>query len=370
MQNTTSAKRSVAFVVTNYPPRMGGVETHVACLAAELHRRGHAVTVVCLGSGPGERDDDGVRVLTLRRRLDVAGVIAAPTLPEWRLATAELRRSGPSHVSVHTRFFPMTWLGLRLARRLGVPGILTEHGGGPVISSPHVTAAAAAVDRTMGRRALRSASRVLAVSARSAALVRRLAGRGSTVLGNGTDAAFWAAATPASRRHLLFAGRLVREKGWDTFLDVVAATPSEVTATVAGDGPDREATRRAVTARGLEGRVSLVGRLDREALRNAYAGSIYVNPSVAAEGFQTTLLEAGLAGARIATYDVGGAAEVVASGGAPGLIVPADRRLLVKAVLDLLASDAPGDPRILAAYDWPAVTDRFEDALGRTMEGR
>ena len=50
----------VAFVVTNYPPRSGGVEVHVQSVAHGLIALGMSATVVCLGDDPGVRDDDGV----------------------------------------------------------------------------------------------------------------------------------------------------------------------------------------------------------------------------------------------------------------------------------------------------------------------
>jgi glycosyltransferase involved in cell wall biosynthesis len=351
-------------VVTNYPPHMGGVETHVEALAREIMGRGHRVSVICLGDADTDEVRDGVRVLTLRRRLDLGGVLALPDPRDWRAARRSLAASTPTHISVHTRFFPMTWLGIRLARDLDIPAVLTEHGGGHVsASSAAVTAAARVVDRTAGRWALRAADRVLAISAVSAGFVGRLAGREAEVLGNGADAAFWAGAAAQRRRHVVFAGRLVREKGWPDFLRCLDGLP-DVTATVAGDGPDRAAVDRAISDLGLSHRVDVTGRLDRYRLRDVYAGSVYVNPSTAAEGFQTTLLEAGLAGARIATYDVGGAAEVVGSHGAPGLVVsPGDATGLAAAVQELLDYDDTGDRGVLEAYDWPAVTDRFLAAL-------
>ncbi len=364
----------VGVVLTNYPPRLGGVEAHTEALAGQLVRAGHAVTVVCLdGSVPAlsAQERDGVRVLTLRRRLDVGGVLAVPAAAEWATAARVLGESGVTHVSVHTRFFPMTWLGLRLARRLGVPSMLTEHGGGHVSAGSRLTTAAArSVDLTAGRRALRRADRVVAVSRTAADFVRRLSGREVPVLGNGADAGFWAAAPRPVRRHIVFAGRLVSEKGWREALACVASAPPDVTATVAGDGPDRSAVDRAVHELGLAGRVSVVGRLNRTQLRDAYAGAVYVNPSVAAEGFQTTLLEAGLAGARIATYDVGGAAEVVGSGGASGVIVAVgDQAGLRRAVARLVDDGGGGDRTVLDRYDWAAVADRFATELAATVPG-
>jgi glycosyltransferase involved in cell wall biosynthesis len=354
----------VAFVVTNYPPRLGGVESHVEALAGHLCDRGHQTTVVCLADVPGDEERAGVRVISLARRMDVGGVLAMPTPSDWRRARDVLSRQAVTHVSVHTRFFPMTWLGLRLASRLGAPSILTEHGGGHVASSSSVVSRVArGVDATFGRRALRTADTVLAVSERSALFVRQLSGRRATVLGNGTDAGFWSAGRRDRRRHVVFAGRLVPEKGWRTFVECLADVDAD--ATIAGDGPDVPAAERAVRYLGLQQRVRLTGRLSRPELRAAFAGSVYVNPSVAAEGFQTTLLEAGLCGARIATYDVGGAAEVVSSGGAVGVVLPSgDAVGLRAAVVRLLDEEAqPADPTLLHAFDWAGVTDRFQATL-------
>jgi glycosyltransferase involved in cell wall biosynthesis len=71
-----------------------------------------------------------------------------------------------------------------------------------------------------------------------------------------------------------------------------------------------------------------------------------------------------LAGARIATYDVGGAAEVVGSGGAAGRVVRGgDVGGLVAAVRQLMDDPSPGRLDVLDAYDWPSVAQRFVAAL-------
>ncbi|MGN6637223.1 MAG: glycosyltransferase family 4 protein, partial [Oryzihumus sp.] len=235
----------VLFVVTNYPPHRGGVEQHVSSLAHRLVARGAAATVVCLGEQDGVRDDEGVLVHTLRRRLDVGDVLALPEPLAWRRLAGSLA-DGATHVSTHTRFFPMSWLGLRLARRAGLPLVHTEHGSDHVRTpSAVVNAGALAVDRTMGRSVLRGATEVLAVSDRVADFVRRLSGRHAEVFGNGVDVASWRGTGPVEPApRLVFVGRLVDEKGWRAFLDVAARLAGEVpglTAVLAGDGPRRGA---------------------------------------------------------------------------------------------------------------------------------
>jgi glycosyltransferase involved in cell wall biosynthesis len=56
----------IAYVCNEYPPAPhGGIGTFVYTMAHGMARRGHAVTVAGWGPSPGERDDEGVRVVTL-----------------------------------------------------------------------------------------------------------------------------------------------------------------------------------------------------------------------------------------------------------------------------------------------------------------
>lgn len=363
-----SAPHHVVFAVTNYPPRRGGVETHVQSLAKALVARGHRCTVIALGSAPGIRDDEGVVVHTLRRHADLGGILALPTPWAWR-RTARVVLGDATHVSVHTRFFPMTWLGLRAARRRSLPVIHTEHGADHVrTASRPVNAAARLVDVTAGRWSLRRADRVLTVSAEVGAFVARLAGRDSEVLGNGVTLSRWRTVpTPPPVPRLVFVGRLVDEKGWSAFLDVVAAARAvhlDLTAIVAGEGPRREAVVAGIAARGLGGAVTGPVLLDADSLAAAAAGAIYVNPTMAAEGFQLTLPETVAAGARVVTYAVSGA-QTLQEAGAPVRIVPrGDAVALTAAVLDELARPSPPADLIdLAPWDWAAVADRYIGVL-------
>ncbi len=354
----------VAFVVSNYPPHAGGVESHVRAVAWQLRRRGHRITVFNCESR-GVRHVDGIPVVGIGRRFERKDVWSVPGRGAARVLSAVFLEQGVTHVSTHTRFFPATWLGVSVANDLGLVSILTEHGGGPVRTGSRVTdTLARAIDATWGRRTIRRADRVLAVSYAAAALVSQLADRDPIVCGNGADVDFWSpVGAPETRPVITYAGRLVPEKGWHSFLDIVGRLPAHVTAVIAGDGPDRAAARAAIDRRGLTGRVSMIGQVDQVRLRDVYRGSVYVNPSSAAEGFQTTLLEAALAGATVATYDVGGAREVLESGAVGELVRPGDVDSLASAVgrcLSVSWREAPG----LTRYDWSQIASPYEDALG------
>ena len=78
----------IAFVVTNYPPRVGGVEKHVGALATRLAARGHRVSVFTLSDEPGTAREDGVLVRRLPRR-------PLPRASQPRLLAARRPDRGP-----------------------------------------------------------------------------------------------------------------------------------------------------------------------------------------------------------------------------------------------------------------------------------
>ena len=214
----------LALVINTYPPRLGGLENHVAALAQGLRDLGHEVWVLTLSDAPDLRDDDGVRVLTGRGYLPIAEVISFPRVGTTRRIARFLREKRIDIVGTHTRFFPMSLVGLRAAHMVGIPVIHTEHGSGFVANpSPIIFAGSRAVDLTMGRYVLRHADRLLAISAQSAAFVKRLGGVDAEVFHNAIPAPEPSPSAPERPGHLVFVGRVVAGKGWDAFLASVAA---------------------------------------------------------------------------------------------------------------------------------------------------
>ena len=371
-------ERHLLVVTTNYAETQGGVEMHLRSLLPLLVARGVAVTVVYLGSDrEAWTEPSGVRVVPVPRRYDFRSIMALPSPRDWRAFVRSVTgaQTAPiTHVATHTRFFPLSWLGVRLARRQGVPSIHTEHGGGFVVtSSPLVRLASRLVDRTMGRRVLRGADRVLGVSDAAAEFVRELSGVDAGVFGNGIALRQWLpdeGLSPATGddRRLVFVGRVVEEKGWRTFVDVVAACRA---AGWRGEawliGPGELETAQAYAAeRGVQD-LRTPGRLDSDAVRERLRGAVYVNPSVAAEGFQLTQLEALAAGAALVTYEVGIASELAAVPDARVAVVPpGDAEALIAAARQELERPAPR-PRYeqFAAWDWDRLADRYVQELDR-----
>ena len=361
----------VLFAINNFPPTVGGVEMHVSRLADELVALGHQVTVVTVAREPGNTVERGVRVIRIRGFLRIGDVLSFPVPGTARRLRRHLAEHRVTVVSTHTRFFPMSVIGATAARRSSIPFVHTEHGSDHVrgVSLP-IALASRLVDHTFGRMVLRRADAVLAVSDAVAAFVRRLSGVHADLFHNAIDVAPWFAArriVPSVSPKLTFLGRLVPGKGWEDFLEMVALLAGThdgaPLADIIGDGPDRERVETAVRDRGLAQRVVVRGRLEGSDLVDAVAGTILVNPTVLAEGFQTSLIEVLAAGGRVVTYPVPGAA-VLHRHGAPIAIVERTPAALAAGVTRMLEHPAEVlPPDELSEWDWKTRAREYVEVL-------
>ncbi|MFC2620972.1 MAG: glycosyltransferase, partial [Pauljensenia sp.] len=105
----------IAFVVNSYPPRLGGLESHIYHLSVSLAQLGHRVFVLTISDEPGHRTEETVDVRTDRAHLPIADVISFPSAGATRRIARFLAREHIDIVSVHTRFFPMSFVGVRAA---------------------------------------------------------------------------------------------------------------------------------------------------------------------------------------------------------------------------------------------------------------
>lgn len=316
----------ILHLTDHYLPALGGIETHVQALASRQAARGDDVTV--LTSTPGEADgrssDDVGPVTVLRAR----SVLDAGPLPDVDVVHA--------HVSVAAAFAsPMA----ALAARRGAPTVVTVHslwdGLGPL------PAAAAAVTGLRGAPVLWTAvSRVAAEQ-----LGRRLPGeRYVPVLPNAVDVG------PREPRpaessgpvRLVSTMRIARRKRplalLEMFAELRRCTSGPVHLTLVGDGPLRPRVERRLRRAGLQGSVSITGRLEPdEVLRTLAAADVYVAPAVL-ESFGLAALEARCVGLPVVGHAASGLREFVRDG-VEGWLVGSDAEMVER--LRVLVDDAP-----------------------------
>nr|WP_167145351.1 glycosyltransferase family 4 protein [Actinomyces sp. ZJ308] len=355
----------IAMVTNTYPPRMGGLELHIANLAQSLSDLGHRIWVLTLASERSERMDSGIQVRTERSHLPIADVISFPSFGTTSDITRFLRDNSIDVVSTHTRFFPMSLVGLRAAHAARIPTIHTEHGSGFVATpSPIIAVGSRAVDVSMGRYVLSHADRVLAVSPQAAAFAQRLGASHAEVFYNAIAPSQYTGSVEDRPTHLVFVGRMVAGKGWDAFQDAVFALRSagmDVTGEMIGDGAQLGAARERCEALGLSEVVKVRGRVPQEEVRVALRGSTLVNPTTLSEGFQTTLLEAIAEQGRVVTFDVPGA-QLLREQGAP-ITVCASKTSdsLVAGLTDALSDPLPhASTDLIQEWTWPVRARQYE----------
>ncbi len=133
------------------------------------------------------------------------------------------------------------------------------------------------------------------------------------------------ASRPPRANHVLFAGRLVREKGVDLLLDALAALPGEWSCTVVGDGMAAQKLRQHADAKGISARVRFAGWLSGAALSAEFeAASVVAVPSRWPEPFGIVGLEAMAHRRPVVAFRVGGISDWLDDGRTGFAVEPLD----------------------------------------------
>jgi glycosyltransferase involved in cell wall biosynthesis len=320
----------------------GGIPRLAASLSRGLARRGHAVTVCTTDVrdrasrlAPARRAyvDDGVHVRVFRNlsnRLAYDHQLFVPLGFE-----AFMRRHARSFDVAHLhacRNLPGAIAAFHL-RRAGVPYVIAPNGTAPRLERRFL--AKRAFDAIAGRRILRRASRVIAVSR---AEERQLGALGIPadalrVVPNPIDpaefnvpppgGAFRRASTLTDAPLVLFLGKLTPRKRVDVLIRAMASI-RDTTAqlVIAGNDMGSEAAARSlVDAVGLRSRTCFTGLLEGRRRIEALADAdVVVYPSEH-EVFGLVALEALLAGTPVIVSDDSGCGELVRANGG-GLVTP------------------------------------------------
>jgi glycosyltransferase involved in cell wall biosynthesis len=161
-------------------------------------------------------------------------------------------------------------------------------------------------------------------------------------------------------------GRLDRQKGHDLMMRALAELPSDVSAVIVGDGPERREVQALAEDLGVGERVLITGW--QEDARDHLTGfDVFALPS-RFEGFPLALLEAMLAELPVVATDVGSVAEAVLDGETGVLIDSEDVGGLTSALASLL-DDMPrrrqlgsaARAHVLANFSPDASASAFQD---------
>jgi glycosyltransferase involved in cell wall biosynthesis len=220
------------------------------------------------------------------------------------------------------------------------------------------------------------------IVANSNATRRRLIAEGITpvdVIWNGVAPRPMRPALPTEPL-VVCAGRLVWEKGFDTlvraFHEVAQRIPN-ARLSIIGEGPEKAPLQALVNELGLQGRVSLPGRMDRAALERACeAAWVQAAPSRWDEPFGIVAAEAAMRGTAAIVSNTGGLAEIVVDGQTGYQIPPNDETALRNSLLALLSNRELAEhmghaahQRAMVHFNETLVADHFLDRY-RQIVGR
>ncbi|HET9765418.1 MAG TPA: glycosyltransferase [Thermoanaerobaculia bacterium] len=259
-------------------PRVNGVSTSIDSFRHELARLGHVVEVMAPRYG-NEPDTPGIVRLPARR---------VPLDPEDRMlhGRAVLRLSPTlagrfDLVHVQTPFVAH-WAGVRLARRLGLPLLLTYHTHFEEYLHHYLPflprAPLRALARAASRRQCHQAAAAVVPSSAFHQVLRSYGVRSPlTVLPTGLPESALVEGDGAAfrRRHgiapgrpvILNVGRMAHEKNLPFLLEVAAAVRQrrpDLLLVMTGEGPARRSLERRAAELGIADAVRWVGYLDRE----------------------------------------------------------------------------------------------------------
>ncbi|HMJ33627.1 MAG TPA: glycosyltransferase [Baekduia sp.] len=338
----------IADVALFYGGRSGGIRTYLDAKAEHAARTGEIEHHV-LVPGARERHADG------RHELPSVRVVAANgyRLPLGAGAlTRTLRELRPDVVLLHDPFW---WPAdvAACAREIGARTVAVHHGTSSLEAAalPGPSRLYAPLLRTWLRRAARHVDAVMS-NVDTMADCGRLA---TMPLRLGVHDAFRPRSDVRRGDHVLYVGRLSREKGVLELLDAAARSADPWPLRLVGSGPLEETLRTRAERLGLGARISFRPHTrDPERLARRYAAARCVVMPGEHETFGLVALEAAACGAPVAACSTAPALHAIGDLGHG--FVPGDPDDLDRAIV--AARAAPADPAAAATLAWRHRWDR------------
>jgi glycosyltransferase involved in cell wall biosynthesis len=385
-----------------YPQHASDTQaTYVHDINRHLVRRGHSVTVVTPGDPSLSREDtfDGVKIvrfplnlpadLTYGRvaqsrvsflgRFARVAVMANYLEAQYRTVMAEARETKTDVIHAHWAI-PTGPAAVVAARKLGVPSVITMHGGDVYVNPEQgYDFPTRWYVRPALRWTLRHAGALTAITedCRQHALRAGAPAEHIRLVFNGTDLRRFSPGENGNRPdmqfgpNMIFACRqLFPRKGIRFLLEAAAQLKSrfpDLKVVLAGDGFERPQLTRLATDLGIAQDVTFLGWVPNTDLPPYYrAAAVSVIPSLE-EGFGIPAAEAMGCEVPVVASDAGGLPEVVENG-VTGLVVPrGDSDALAKAIGTLLQDPErrrvmgqAGRLRALRLFDWDRSAEQFE----------
>ena len=184
---------------------------------------------------------------------------------------------------------------------------------------------------------------------------------------------------------ILYVGNLIPRKGVRYLIDALHRLPRALPAKllILGEGADRPKLEAQVRELGLNGRVSMPGRVPEPDLHRALReAGVLVLPSIMdkrgdTEGLGVVLLEALSYRIPVIGSAIGGITDIIADG-ETGLLVPPEDPVAIAAAIERLANDpalaerlaVAGSRRVRERFGWDAIIAAWRECYSAALQPR
>jgi glycosyltransferase involved in cell wall biosynthesis len=366
-------------------PKVGGQEMVVDALARQFQDMGHHVVVLAPHPRLPLRARDHELPYPVARHPRFFSTRRLVDWYRWWLLRA--RRKHRFDVLHCHGIYPPAYLAALCRQRLGVPAVITSHGGDV---RPDGVRQSKPVVRERQLRAVAAADALVSISRFTDEGFRHWGARTEQIVPIPNGVHIEPLAFPAARpndldraimpgRYLFFLGRLVRRKGVDLLLQALALVPrgGGVQLVIAGKGEELAQLQQRAAETNLTDRVRFVGGVFGEAktylLQNAICT---VMPSRVWEAFPLVVLESFAASTPVLGARVPGLEDLIRHEETGWLVPPESPEALAEVMAAVLAAPHHCRPlgdrarAVACAYSWRQIAERHVRLYERLLDER
>ena len=359
-------KKILVFCAYFYPHE-GGVETYVRELFG--HEKELDVTIVTCNTEDAKffEEKDGFHIYRLDSWHMLGAAYPVVKLGGWK----QLKRLDSvrfDYVFSNTRFFNISYVAYRFAKRNNIPFIHIEHGTNhSKLTNVFSRFVNIVYDHTIGRQIIKNCFKLVTISDAAKRFCDHIYKRDSIQIRNSIDTknfirrplkkiiALKKKLSIKDEKVIVYVGRLIYAKGVQDLLEAVTDIPN-IRVLIIGDGNYSDVLKKRFLP---DPRLLFFGkRNSSEIIDYLSISDLFVNPSYA-EGLPTSVLEAGAIGLPIIATDVGGTREIIDDAKNGYLIKPKDIAALTDRITILLKDNKKSAKfsseirkKIVKEFDW------------------